>query len=240
MLRAILFDFNGVLVDDEPLHLELFQKVLAEEGIELTTEDYYAHYLAFDDRDCFTAALGAAGTEVTPERLSRLIERKAGYYRQRVEQRGFPAYPGGPELIAQAAGAGLMLGIVSGALKAEIEGGLEQLGVRSSFKTVVAADDVEKGKPHPEGYRRGVEHLNTLAPRPARPFETREVLAIEDSPAGLEAATAAGLATLGVAQTYPADKLAAADQVVEAIAGLTLERLQALFAPVDAGRGQVR
>ncbi len=231
MLRAILFDFNGVLVDDEPLHLELFQKVLGEEGIELTTEDYYAHYLAFDDRDCFTAALGAAGVEVTPERLSRLIERKADYYQDRVERQGFPAYPGGPELIAQAAGAGLMLGVVSGALKAEVEGALEQLGLRSYFKTVVAADDVAKGKPHPEGYRRGFAHLNTLAPRPARPFEPREVLAIEDSPVGLEAATAAGLATLGVAQTYPGDKLAAADRVVAQVAGLTLERLQALFAP---------
>ena len=229
MLRAILFDFNGVLVDDEPLHLELFQKVLGEEGIELTAEDYYAHYLGFDDRGCLTAALEAAGDRVTTERLSRLIERKARYYQEHVERQGFPVYPGGPELIAEAADAGLMLGIVSGALKAEIEGALKQLGLRSCFKTVVAADDVAESKPHPEGYRRGFDDLNRLAPRPARPFTAGEVLAIEDSPAGLEAAAACGLATLGVAQTYPATKLAVADRVVEAIAGLTLERLQEFF-----------
>ncbi len=230
MMRAILFDFNGVLVDDEPLHFELFQKVLAEEGVELTEEDYYAHYLAFNDRDCFTAALEAAGAEAAPERVAGLIERKAVYYRTRVEREGFPTYPGGSELIAEAAGAGLVLGIVSGALEAEVEGALEQMGVRECFKTVVAAEDVEQGKPHPEGYRRGLEDLNRLPPRPSRPFETREVLAIEDSPPGLEAARACGLVTLGVAQTYPAQRLAGADRVVESLDGLTLERLRALFA----------
>ncbi len=230
MLRGILFDFNGVLVDDEPVHLELFQKVLGEEGIELTTEDYYAHYLGYDDRDCLRAALAAAGAETTPERLERLIERKAGYYQARVEQLGFPVYPGGPELITQAATAGLMLGVVSGALRVEVEGALEQLGLRSCFKTVVAADDVKLGKPHPEGYRRGLENLNTRPPRPPRPLEACEVVAIEDSPAGLEAAAACGLLTLGVAQTYPAGELGGADRVVEAVAGLTLERLKTLFA----------
>ena len=230
MLRAILFDFNGVLVDDEPLHFELFRQVLDEEGIELAAEDYYARYLGFDDHDCLKAALEAAGAEAPPERLARLIERKAGYYQQRVARQGFPVFPGGAELIAQATAAGLMLGIVSGALKAEVEGALDQLGVRSCFKTVVAAEDVGRGKPHPEGYRRGLEELNSRPPRPPRRLESREVLAIEDSPAGLEAAKLCGLATLGVAQTYPADKLAAADRVVEAIAGLTLERLRRLFA----------
>ncbi len=230
MLRGILFDFNGVLVDDEPLHLELLQKVLGEERIELTSEDHYAHYLGLDDHDCLKAVLQAAGVAAAPERLSELIERKAGYYRQLVEQQGFPACPGGPELIAQAADAGLPLGIVSGALKVEIEGALEQLGVRSYFKTVVAADDVEQGKPHPEGYRRGLEDLNSLPPLPSRPLAAREVLAIEDSPVGLEAATACGLMTLGVAQTYPAAKIKGADRVVETVAGLTLERLRTLFA----------
>ncbi len=230
MLRGILFDFNGVLVDDEPVHLELFQKVLAEEGIELAAEDYYAHYLGFDDRDCLRAALEAAGAEATPEKLARLIERKSGYYQTLVARQGFPAYPGGPELIAQAAAAGLMLGVVSGALRIEVEGALEQLGLRSCFKTVVAADDVELGKPHPEGYRRGLENLNSRRPRPPRPLAAHEVVAIEDSPAGLEAAAACGLLTLGVAQTYPAEELGAADRVVEAIAGLTLERLDTLFA----------
>ena len=107
MLRAILFDFNGILVDDEPIHFELFQKVLAEEEIALTSEDYYAKYLGFDDRGCFKAAFAAAGRALTPEALARLIERKSAYYQELVRQQGFPVYPGAAELVAAVADAGL-------------------------------------------------------------------------------------------------------------------------------------
>jgi HAD superfamily hydrolase (TIGR01509 family) len=228
VLRAILFDFNGVLVDDEPIHLELFQQVLGEEGIELTAEDYYAKYLGFDDRGCFTAALEAAGESALPHRLSRLIARKASYYQARLDQ-GLPFFPGAAELIRAAVDDGLMLGVVSGALKPEIEGALEQLGVRAHFKTVVAAEDTAEGKPDPEGYRRGLELLNSLPPLPRRLFHPHEVLAVEDSPAGLEAAAATGLATLGVAQTYDPEMLAQADHVVGSLAEANLAEIKALF-----------
>ncbi len=230
VLRAILFDFNGILVDDEPIHFELFRKVLAEEGIELREEAYYADYLGFDDRDCLRAAFAAAGEALSAERMSELIERKAGYYQERVRRQGFPAFAGGRELIAEAAAAGLMLGAVSGALRDEVAGGLEQLGARSHFKVLVGAEDVACSKPDPEGYRLGFEGLNALPPVPSPPFQPGEVVAIEDSPAGLEAAAACGLATLGVAQTYRREKLALADKVVASLAGLDLDRLRALFA----------
>ncbi len=229
MLRAILFDFNGVLVDDEPVHLELFQKVLGEEGIGLSREDYYARYLGFDDRGCFQAALEAASEAAAPDRVSRLIARKAAYYQARIRETGFTVFPGAAELVAEAAAGGLMLGVVSGALRDEVEGALEQLRVRHRFKTLVTAEDVEEGKPDPEGYRQALANLNALPPLPSRLLHPHEVLAIEDSPAGLAAAAACALATLGVAHTYPADELGAADQVVESLAGLTLDRLRALF-----------
>ena len=228
MLRAILFDFNGVLVDDEPLHLELFQKVLAEEGVRLTSEDYFAHYLGFDDRGCFRAVLEAAGEAPTPDRLSRLIARKSAYYQTRIRERGFEVFPGAAELIAEAAADDLMLGVVSGALRDEVEGALEQLGVRSLFKTLVTAEDVAEGKPHPEGYQRGLANLNSLPPLPSRLIHPHEVIAIEDSPAGLTAASACALTTLGVAQTYPAEKLTAADRVVASLARVTLAALKRL------------
>lgn len=230
MFRAILFDFNGVLVDDEPIHLELFQKVLAEEEIELTSESYYAHYLGFDDRGCFQAVLEAAGSPVSPDRVSRLIARKSSYYHARIRQQGFPTFPGAAELITSTAAAGLTLGVVSGALRDEVEGALEQLGLRDRFKTLVTAEDVDAGKPDPEGYRRGLENLNALPPLPMRLIHPHEVIAIEDSPAGLAAAAACGMSTLGVAQTYPAAELENADQVVDSIAGLNLSKLRSLFA----------
>ena len=229
MLRAILFDFNGVLVDDEPLHLELFQKVLAEEGIDLSSEQYYAEYLGFDDQACFETVLTRHGVEATSANVSRLIARKAAYYHGRVRESGFPFFPGAAELVADVVGEGLILGVVSGALRDEVEGGLTQLGVRSHFKCLVTADDVERSKPDPEGYSKGLGLLNSTPPLPSRLIHPHEVLAIEDSPAGLQAAAAAGLATLGVAQTYSEDELRDADRVARSLVDLSGAQIRKLF-----------
>lgn len=233
MLRAILFDFNGILVDDEPIHLELFQRVLGEEGIELPAEDYYRDYLGLDDRACFAAVLARAGEDVAPGRLVRLIARKATYYQARVRREGYPFFPGAVELVLEAATAGLMLGVVSGALREEVEGALSQPSVRDRFKVLVTAEDVEESKPDPQGYRRALELLNAQPPLPERLVHPHEVLAVEDSPAGLAAARDSGLVTLGVAQTYAGDRLSGADLVVPRLDGLGLEGLQALFAEVS-------
>src|SRR5262249_30989770 len=97
VVRALLFDFNGVLVDDEPIHLEMFQRVLAEEGLALSVEDYYERYLGLDDRGCFAAVLERAGELATVPRLMRLIARKASYYQERVHERGYPFFAGADE-----------------------------------------------------------------------------------------------------------------------------------------------
>lgn len=234
MLRAILFDFNGVLVDDEPIHLEMFQRVLAEEGIGLTAADYYRYYLGLDDRGCFAAVLESAGETPTVPRLMRLIARKSAYYQERIHCAGYPFFPGAPELVAAAAAAGLMLGVVSGALREEVEGALRQSDLARHFKVLVTADDVAAGKPDPEGYRRALEALNSVPPLPERLVHPHEVLAVEDSEAGLAAAGGAGLLTLAVAHTYPAHHLAGADAVAPNLAGLDLDGLGRLLA--SAGR----
>ena len=229
MLRALLFDFNGILVNDEPLHFALFHRVLGEEGVELSRDDYYGRYLGFDDRDCFAAALAAAGEACPLERLFRLVARKAAYYREAIRRDGYPLFAGGAELVREAAAAGLTLALVSGALREEVVGGLEQAGIATLFKQLVTADDVVRGKPVPEGYALALAALNGEPPLPARLIHPHECVAIEDSPAGLAAAAACGLRTLGVAQTYPAAELARADAVVEKLDGLRLRELQDLF-----------
>lgn len=233
MLRAVLFDFNGVLVDDEPIHLEVFQKVLGEEGIPLAAEDYYRSYLGLDDLSCFAAVLREAGEKPEPSRLVRLIARKAAYYQNRIWTSGYPFFPGAVELVEELAAAGRMLGIVTGALLEEVEGALRQAGLRDRFKVLVTAEDVSAVKPDPEGYRRALEALNSRPPLPERLIHPHEVLAVEDSPAGLAAAAESGLVTLGVAQTYTADRLHGADAVAESLRGLTLGRLEQLFADVS-------
>lgn len=233
MLRAILFDFNGVLVDDEPIHLEMFQRVLGEEGIELSSADFYTRYLGLDDRGCFAALLGAAGEPATVPRLMRLIARKASYYQEHIRKVGYPFFPGAVELVRALANRGRMLGVVSGALREEVEGALRQAGVLDLFKLLITAEDVDEGKPDPQGYRRALEALNSLPPLPERLLHPHEVLAVEDSPAGLAAASEVGLATLGIAHTYPAERLRGADAVAADLRELTPERLERLYAEVS-------
>ncbi|HEX2465260.1 MAG TPA: HAD family hydrolase [Thermoanaerobaculia bacterium] len=225
MLRAILFDFNGVLVDDESLHQALFARVLREEGLSFRQDEYFARYLGLDDRRCFAAALEESGRPVQQPHLMRLIARKASYYQERIRSDGFQFFPGAVELVREAAGAGLTLGVVTGALRAEVEGALRQAGIAPLFKTIVAAEDVNEGKPHSEGYSRALQELNGLPPFPPRLFHPHEVLAIEDSPWGLEAAAGAGLVTLAVAHSYERGALVAAHLVVQELIGLRLEAL---------------
>ncbi len=211
-------------MDDEPIHYALFARVLGEEGIVLSEEVYYRQYLSLDDRGCFTQALRAAGKSAGAAEVVRLTTRKASYYREQIRREGYPFFPGARELVRSAATAGLTLGVVSGALREEVEAACDQAGLSRFFKVLVTAEDVSEGKPDPQGYLRGIEALNSQPPLPDRLFHPHEVLAIEDSPGGLQAAAAAGLATLGVAHTYPADGLVA-DRVVRSLAGLSIEEL---------------
>jgi beta-phosphoglucomutase len=230
VLRAIVFDFNGVLVDDEPLHYRLFRRVLEEEDLSLSEEDYYDRYLGLDDRGCFREVLEAAGRDASPLHLMRLIARKAAYYGEEIHRSGFPFFPGAVDLVRSCTGRGWMLAVVSGALRDEVEGALAQEGLRRHFKVLVTAEDVERTKPDPEGYRKALEGLNALPPLPERLLHPHEVAALEDSPAGLEAAAGAGLRTVGVAHTYGADRLGPADAVVNRVEELDADRLEDLLA----------
>jgi HAD superfamily hydrolase (TIGR01509 family) len=233
VLRAILFDFNGVLVDDEPIHLELFQRVLAEEGIALSAEDYQARFVGLDDRTCFAAMLKEVGEPADVPRMMRLVTRKASYYRERIRRSGYPFFPGALELVRALAAEGRMLGVVSGALLEEVEGALRQSAVLDRFKVLVTAEDVSEGKPHPEGYLKALESLNSQPPLPERLLHPHEVLAVEDSPAGLAAAAEVGFPTLGVAHTFPPGRLSGADVVTPSLRDLTPEGLDRLFAEVS-------
>jgi beta-phosphoglucomutase len=233
VLRAILFDFNGVLVDDALVHLELFQRVLGEEGVALSAADYHAHFLGLDDRAAFAALLAAAGEAATVPRLMRLTARKASYYQERVRREGYPFAAGAAGLVRELAAGGRMLGVVSGAPREEVEGALRQEGVLDHFKALVTAEDVAESWPSPEGYERALEALNSLPPLPERLLHPHEVLAVGDSPAGLAAASEVGFATLGIAHPHSRALLQGVDAVVAGLRELTPERLERLYAEVS-------
>ena len=227
MLRAMMVDFNGVIVDDEPVHCRMFQKVLAEEGLPLSEADYYRTYIGMDDRDCFAAVLARHGRRPTPALLEELIRRKSRYYKAHIRQH-LVLFPGAADFVRQAARR-YPLAIVSGALRHEIECILGRAGLRECFAGLVAAEDVAHGKPHPEGYRRALEMLNRMRFQASAPLKPQECLVIEDTEAGIQAGHAAGMKVLAVAHTAPAEALAEADAVYPSLAEVTLEAAEALF-----------
>jgi HAD superfamily hydrolase (TIGR01509 family) len=223
----MIFDCDGVIVDNEPLHLRMFQKVLGEEGIPLDRKEYYETYLGMDDKGCFAAVLQAHGRPVTGGMIDRLIERKARYYEEAIRQE-FILFPGIVSLVQKAAKR-YPLAVASGALRREIGLILDSAGIGSAIRVIVSAEDVSEGKPHPEGFQKALHRLNALSPAPRPPIRPDECLVIEDSIAGVQAARSAGMRCLAVTNSYKAEELKQADLVVATLEGLAIETVERLF-----------
>ena len=230
VLRAIFFDFNGVLLNDEPIHMHALQRIFAQQGVPLTSDEYYNKFVGVDDRKCVADLLARSGREDDVAFHARLMARKASYYQERIQRDGYSFFPGAVSLVESAAAGSLTLAVVSGALRQEVEEALKKAGIRELFKAVVAAEDVRGGKPDPEGYLMAIEELNSRSPLPERLFHPHEILAIEDTLPGLEAAARAGLVTLGVAHTLPRKDLDVADLRVDELDEVTTENLQSWYA----------
>jgi beta-phosphoglucomutase len=230
VLRAIIFDFDGVVADSEPVHLAVFQRVLGELGFFLGKEEYYASYLGYDDRGCFAAFLESRGHTPLPSTLDELVRRKAAAYLEAIRQQ-FVIFPGVHEFVRRAA-VRYSLAICSGALRHEIELILKVAGIRDEFEHITSAEDVMRGKPDPEGFLHALGALNRLQPdRQLHPFDC---LAIEDSVPGIRAAHAAGMKVLAVANTHDARDLHEADAVTWSLADVDLTDLQRLWKEKEA------
>ena len=217
MFPATLFDYNGVLANDETVHLAAFQDALQPLGISLTEADYWQKYLGFDDVGAFGAILMDSGRPLDAALIGELVEAKRPLYRARAEA-SLPLFPGASELIRRRAAAG-PVGIVSGALRDEIELGIDALGVRELIMSVVAAEDTRASKPDPHGYVLGIAALSQRI----APAQAQRALVIEDSLAGIEAAKLAGLPCIAVGHSYPEAELvsAGADLVVTDLVSIT-------------------
>jgi beta-phosphoglucomutase len=226
VLRAVIFDFNGILIDDEPIHLELFRKVLQEEGISFSDEDYYARYLGLDDRGAFKAIFRDNGRSLSDAALARLIERKAAFYRASIADRTI-IFPGVKRLVSELA-ARFPLAVASGALRHEIESILQGAGLRNYFQVVVSAEDVAEGKPHPEIFIRALREIGRARPQ-SDPILASECLVVEDSKEGILAAQRAGIKCLAVTNSHPAAELKSANGVVASLEEVTISFLEALF-----------
>jgi len=225
-LDALIFDFDGVIVDSEPVHMATFQQVLRDEGIEMSSEDYYGKYLGFDDHDCFKAVGSDHDRPFSDAEIRRLTEAKTQLVLQEF-QTSIKALPGAVELIRKIARTRTPLAICSGSLREEIQVASESIGVRDCFKVIIAAEDVQRGKPDPEGYRLALEQL---APFAASGPTAATSVVIEDSPAGIQSAAALGIKVLAVSTSYPAAELTDADRIVASLADITPADLEELTA----------
>lgn len=201
MFPATLFDFNGVLVDDEHVHLEAFRDVLGPWGIELSERDYWEKYLGFDDIGAFEAILLDHGRDPTPSAIRHLVEEKRPHYMNRARE-NLKTFPGAASLVKARARVG-PVAIVSGALTKEIEFGLAHLGVTQYVEKIISAEDTTTSKPDPEGYQKGMDWLVPLIGQD----RSARALVIEDSPAGITAAKALSLPVVAVAHSYGVDEL---------------------------------
>jgi len=223
--QAVIFDFDGIIVDSEPLHHKAFVRVFDPLKLTFTWERYYEYYLGFDDRDVIRERFKEAGRVLDEDSLVQIMRDKANLFVDIVEQDGVQAYPGVVQLIKQLSSR-IPLAICSGALRSDIEPILRILKLQGDLNELVTADQVQISKPDPESYRLAFSRLNEKFPGhvtcPSR------CVAIEDTPAGIAAAIGAGLSVIAVTNTYPPEALSAANKVVASLEGLTIGDLDSI------------
>lgn len=204
---AVLFDFDGVLVNSEPLHYQAFRDVLADEHIELSEEEYYRELIGFDDKGAFRHLYQTRGLPLSPKTFLSLMTRKSEAMMELIRQRRFTALPG-VEQFVRSLWRRCPLAICSGALREEIEAMLEGISLRDCFSAIVAAEDVTVGKPDPMGYLMTMKLMGDKAHRPLQPADC---LIVEDAPSVIHSVRAVGFPVLAVATSYPLEKLAEAN-----------------------------
>jgi beta-phosphoglucomutase len=227
-LKAVLFDFNGIIINDEAIHQKLVGDILISENLRLCPQDYPELCLGRSDRACLSDILARRGRIVSEDTLQKLIAAKTIAYRQHLEAlETLPLYPI-KAFLKKLQTIGLAIGLVTGALRSEVTWILEKAEIADYFQVIVAGDDITTSKPDPYGYLLAVERFNRV--QPTLELQPQNCLVIEDTPAGIAAAKNAGMQVVGVANTYPFHMLQRlANWTVDDLSELELDRVQAVF-----------
>ncbi len=228
-LKAVIFDFNGVIIKDEPIHEQLTEQLLLEENLTLKPGEYRKVCLGRSDRTCLQDLLASRGRVVSETYLTQLLKRKAqGYVQQLENEENLPLYPGLESLLLQIRSHNLKIALVSGAIRQEIDLVLNRSNLAEYFEIVVTGDDITVSKPEPDSYLLVLERLNQEYP--GLDLQAQECLVIEDTLAGIQAAKRAGMRVVGVANTYPFHMLQrCCNWTVDDLSELELEQIQEVF-----------
>jgi len=225
MLEAVIFDFDGVIADSEPLHCQAFLDTLSLYGIPLHRDSYYTDYLGYSDIDCMEVICRDFSLSIDDETIQKILIEKTERFEKLIVCKD-PIIEGVTEFVNMLYDAKLPLAICSGALLSDIQLMLKNTSIKDMFQVIVTADDVTKGKPDPEGFVMALTRLNDNRSEPIKPSEC---IVIEDSFWGLDAAGAAGMKSVAVTNTYDAAQLdGQADLVTDSLGNLKMADLQKL------------
>ena len=223
-MDALISDCDGVIADNEPVHFACFRDVLAERGMTLGEQAYRRRYLGLTDYECFDQVGRDEGAEFGHSQLMEMAAAKSRLFQQRITEIIEPM-PGVTTLFEATVAEGIPVGVCSGGLRAEVIMATEAAGIRGMLGAMVCAEDVQAGKPDPEGYRLA---LAQLAQKAGRQLRAERTVVLEDSPLGAAAAKALGMRVVAVTSTYPPDQLQIADRIVASLEELTVESLRQL------------
>ena len=222
MLKAVIFDFDGVITDSEVLHLRAFNQSLVPYGVEISTKDYYTNYLGFSDFDCYKTLIDKGLLKIDERKIGGIIREKSKIFEELSKTEG-RTIEGVHDFLQMLEKNKIPMAICSGSLMVEIEVMLEESGLRHFFAEIVSAEQVKKGKPHPEGFLLALQKLNKNC---HPPIVAGECIIIEDSQWGLQAGKAAGMHTLAVTNSYEAGQLTIAEKIVAHLNELTIDDLR--------------
>lgn len=231
MLKAVIFDFDGVIADSEPLHYRAFKEIVSRYGVNLTEKRYYDEYLGYTDIECTRAISADFDLGLNEDQINRLMQEKTELFEHFVQAES-TIIDGAREFLGMLKQEDVRLAVCSGALLEDIELMLDGTDLKGMFEIIVAADHVQKGKPDPEGFLLTLQRLNKSG---TEQIKTCECVVIEDSPWGLKAAASARMHTIAVTNSYSAEQLSGlAQKVVDQLDELTISDLQSVCAQREA------
>ena len=224
MLRAVIFDFDGVITDSEVLHLRSFNQVLAGYNVNVTTKDYYRDYLGLSDIDCFRLLVNKGHLKVAEQQIEGLVKQKNQVF-ERLSRTEGRIIEGVRDFLGMLKQNNVPMAICSGAILTEIELTLEEAHLRPFFEVIVSAENVKKGKPNPDGFLLTLRKLNQ---KRNSPIAAEECVVIEDSHWGLQAAKEAGMHIIAITNSYEAEQLGMAERIITNLNQLNIGNLQEL------------
>jgi HAD superfamily hydrolase (TIGR01509 family) len=232
MLKAVLFDFNGVIINDEPIHQELINEILIGENLLPLGSEFAELCLGRSDRVCLRNVLTRRGRQVTEEYLTKLINKKASLYRERIGKlEKLPIYEEIYSFLERVKARDLQIGLVTGAIRSEVESILQQAALGDYFSVIVTGDEISTSKPQPDGYLLAVERLNRWNFN--LQLQPQECLVIEDTFVGCEAAKRAGMQVVGIAHTYPFHFMQrVSNWAIDNFSQLDLDRVEETFSQI--------